>query len=163
MDIRTWDSRVLGAVFDLTLRHAPDGVRILDHVKQALIKYVRDVFEDDDVFYLYHPDIIESMTKVGQEVSSIANYESDGWEFDLNFALTQTLYVLDAEHFDFQKKLFLFTDRFNPRPIQKVVKLRDKDMIDCDVVVFSICQTDHSLEGVTIIPVKDVLTLSDHI
>lgn len=146
---------------DLSLRHV-EGRRVLDHVKTGLIDYIRATFDDDDAFYLYHPDIIETMHKIGEHVGAVSNFETDGWKFHLNYALEQTLYVVDAEG-DFEKMLVLFTDRFNSTPLVRLAKIKERHEIDCEVYVFCIGEGDPhimSLNEINFVSVKDVKNLS---
>ena len=163
--MQTSNSKVLGVIFDTSLRHVK-GKRVIDHFKTSLIDYIRSEFVDDDIFYLFHPQIIETMTLRGEQVSAISNYETDGWKFRLNYALEQTLYVLDAEHEDFKKYLILFTDRFDAKPIERLSKIKERQMIDCELLVFTIGDSDPhkmSLCEVGLIDVKDVEKIKDQL
>jgi len=151
---------------DVSLRHAADGRRVLDHAKQGLIEYLRDTFDDDDIFYLFHPEIVETMTRIGQQVGAVSNFETDGWKFNINYALQQTLYVLDAENEGFQKYLVLITDRFDPGPIHRLAKIQEREMIDCKLVVLSIGDAPiHEIDPseAYVIQIRDVASIADQI
>ena len=161
MDYETWNSKVLGVVIDTSLRHI-DGKRFLDHIKENLIQYLRDDFDDDDVFYLFHPEIVEAMDRKGEAVASVSNFETDGWSFRLNYALQQTLYVLEAE--EGQRRLVLFTDRFNSIPIERLALLKEREEIDCEIFVFCVGDCDHhkmSLCDVNLVRIDDATKISD--
>lgn len=92
-----------------------------------------------DGFYLYHPDITTASYQHGSQCCSIANYETDEWKFDLDFALKQTLYVTCANPFDQNKFLILITDRLtNDKGIKKILRLNDNCRFDCKLVVIGI-------------------------
>lgn len=103
-------AKILGVLLDVSLQHAPDGKRVLDHVKLAIADYLRETFDHDDIFYLYHPELTECLTTVGDQAAAIHNYETDGYRIKLlQYAFLQTLYVVAAEE---GKKILLYvTDR----------------------------------------------------
>lgn len=104
-------------------------------MKKGLVSLVRDELEEEDLFYLYHPEIVELMEQSGEQVAAIANYESDGYRFQLDYALKQTLYVLETEE-DADKKLLLITDRFTSKQksaVESVAAINRRDDIGCDV------------------------------
>lgn len=161
MDYETWNSKVLGVVIDTSLRHI-DGKRFLDHIKENLIQYLRDVFDEDDVFYLFHPEILETTDHRGEAVAAVSNFETDGWTFRLNYALQQTLYVLDAE--DGKRNLLIFTDRFNAVPIERLALIKQREEIDCEICVFCLGDCDPhkmSLCEVNLVKIDDVTKISE--
>lgn len=165
MDYQTWNSKVLGVVLDVSLRHF-DGRRILDYFKDGLIDYIRSVFDEDDVFYLYHPEIIEPTYKVGEHISAISNFETDGWKFRLNYALEQTFYVLNAEDQSFEKYLVLFTDRFDSQPLERLAKIKEREGDNCEIFVFSFGHGNShamSLNGINFVLINDLKNLSETI
>lgn len=124
--------RVLGVVFDLTLQHH-EKKRLVDLVKDQLVRYVREHFDDDDLFYLYHPEVTETLYRRGEQVSAISNYETDGWKFDLEYALKQTLYVVTAEDVDYHKLICVISnrDRNVDHLFKKALVLNQKDDCGC--------------------------------
>jgi glycosyltransferase involved in cell wall biosynthesis len=132
--------KAVGIVLDLSHRLGPDGQRIVDSVRDALLAVVPRWLDDAlDVMYLYHPDIIESVAMHGDQVCAIDNYETDGWEFNVQTALKQTLYVLGGEDVDFDKYVILVTDRLqSERSLVKLISLSKKDMIDARVIVIGV-------------------------
>jgi hypothetical protein len=134
------EGKSIGLIFDISNRHSDSGRRIIDVVKKRMISIVKKLFEDgEDSFYLYHPEIIESVILHGDQVCSIGNYSSDGWKFNLGIALRQTLYVLMAEDLTHRKYLFLITDRFNDaHQIKKAIQINFKEMIDCNFIIIGI-------------------------
>jgi hypothetical protein len=139
MEFDTWNSKVLGLVFDLSLRHAEDGKRIVDHVKKAFVEYLRESFDDDDILYLFHPDIWDPVDTRGEQIAAIANFDTDGWKYDLGYALRQTLYILGNEDDDFRKILVLVTDQLDSdTALRQVATLNKNEMIDCELVVLGI-------------------------
>lgn len=105
-----------------------------------MISVVRDLLVDgEDSFYLYHPNLIESVILHGDQISAIGNYDTDGWKFNLNFAFRQTLYVLMAEDLSLPKYLFYVTDRVtDAAPIEKALQINEKEMIDCQFVLIGV-------------------------
>jgi hypothetical protein len=160
--------KAIGIVLDISLSHESDGRRRLDKVKEELVKYIKEsVVDGEDVFYLYHPEIIESMIKNGEKVSSVSNYETDGWQFDLNYALKQTLYVIGAEDPDADRMVILITDRLEEiAPLKKFVTINKKDDYDCDLLVIPIgdrCDGDAIMAGFDytwVNPLEDSLSLA---
>lgn len=132
------DLKVIGIVFDVSLRHAPDGRRVIDHVKKGFGEFIKSVCEDDDVMYLYHPEIVDTVNRVGAQLAAISNYESDGWQFDLGLALKQTLFVLAAEPY-WNRTLFFVTDRLAcVDPVKKLLSLNERGQFGCRVVCVGI-------------------------
>lgn len=151
----TSDTEVLGVVFDVSLRQEDDGRRVIDNVKSGLSDFVRRNLEDDDIMYLYHPDIIDTVNRVGAQVAMISNYSTDGWKFDLNLALRQTLFVIASEPHD-TKTLLLITDRLaDPKVLYKLASINEKDMLDCRLVCLDIGNhlSDSTDESVKIVHV----------
>ena len=134
MSFQTWNARVLGLVFDISLRHC-GGKRILDIAKESVREYLRSNWEDDDIFYMYHPLVTEPTYKRGESVSVVSNYETDGWKFDLSYALKQTLYVISNEDESFEKNLLLISDRLDSdRAIKSVINVQKTDFVfDCNL------------------------------
>lgn len=115
-------------------------MRLIDTIKKELIKLIRKSFDDGlDALYLYHPELAESVYKLGEQTCVIGNYETDGWTFNTGHALKQTLYVVGAEDCDLRKYVILITDRLaNSHTIEKAIFLNKKDMLDCNIVVIGI-------------------------
>ena len=129
---------VVGIVLDLSLRHTKDGQRIIDGVKDQLVEYVR-TFDYVDLFYLYHEDVVDVVEGRGKRIHAVASYQTDGFEFDLSYALKQTLYVVGSEEDD--KRIYLITDRFSEKSIKairKIEMLNEKDGLDCKIYVVAI-------------------------
>lgn len=126
-------------LLDLSLQRFGNK-RLLDIVKKSLIEFVRN-FGDDDVFYLYLPDAVDTQLNRGQRVAAIANYETDGLRFDLISALKQTLYIAAAGDPDGQRTMVMLTDRLNEAGItalSRVVMINERDSFDLNVVVIGI-------------------------
>jgi hypothetical protein len=111
-------------------------------VKKQAIDFIGRLTEED-AFYLYQPDAIEVMEGKGKQTAVLANYETDGYWFDLNFALKQALYVVAAR--PGERTLVMISDRLNEggadRAIKKVSMLNEKDDMECRLVVVSLCET----------------------
>lgn len=123
--------KILGLVLDISLRHK-DNKRILDVVKENLINFVRETMQSEDVFYLYHPEVIETVEDLGAMVSAINNYETDGYLINLRHALEQTNYVMLAEYDD-QETIFLYiTDRVQKNnDLKRVLLLEQRNKTGC--------------------------------
>lgn len=121
---------------DVTLEHYQNR-RMLDYIKEQVIHYIREEFFADDMFYLYHPQIIEMLLSRGEQVGAVSNYDTDGWKFDLEYALKQTLYIIGAEDADSPKLLCVVSNRQHEREdwlYKKILKLNEKDSYDCKVL-----------------------------
>lgn len=126
--------KVLGIVFDMTLEHYQKR-RFVDIVKEQIIKYIREDFIDDDQMYLYHPQIIEMLFKLGDQVGAIGNYNTDGWKFDLEYALKQTLYVVGSEDIDSPKLVCVISNRQRDEWLyKKLMKINEKDNYCCNIL-----------------------------
>ncbi len=134
------DHKAIGLVIDVSLRHTEEDHRIVDVVKKQLIAMVKQLLEDgEDHLYLYHPLLMDSMTRKGEQYCAIGNYESDGWRFHLFNALSQTLHVLWDLDPTLKKTILLVTDRLtDPRHIEKALFLNDKDKMDIHLVVVGV-------------------------
>jgi hypothetical protein len=132
--------KAIGVVLDVSLLHEDDGRRRLDKVKDQLVKFIKECVDDGgDYFYLYHPETVEALIKNGEEVSAVSNYETDGWQFNLNYALKQTLYVIGAEDPDCDRTILLITDRMeNVLAVKKSLMINDKDGYECSFLVVGI-------------------------
>jgi hypothetical protein len=95
--------------------------------------------DGEDGFYLYHPEITETVSMHGEQIGSIGNYNTDGWKFNLPLAFKQTLYVLMAEPLSHPKYLFFITDRLiDLTAIEKALYLNKKEMIDAHFILIGI-------------------------
>lgn len=132
----------------MSLRHENDGRRLIDNLKKSLINLVKEhVVDDLDSFYLYHPELVDTMSLHGDQFCAIGNYQTDGWPFNLSMALKQTLYVLAAEGHHVTKYLIYVTDRNdNAHPLEKALHLNRKDMIEAHLILIGI--GDHYDRGV---------------
>jgi len=123
---------------DVSLAHI-EGQRRLSVVKEQLIDFVRNTMEGEDLFYLYHPEIIEPVYDVGKIVSHIGNYETNGWKFDLRQALKLAYYVMAAQDEDAEKMLLFVTDRIIDRiAIKKLLLVEEREQTDCRFVFVGI-------------------------
>lgn len=135
---KTTDTEAIGIVFDISLRYGSNKKRNLDNTKQGLIEFFRKNLDDDDVMYLYHPDIIESENRIGAHVGVISNYKTDGWKFDVSLALQKTLFVIASEPCE-TKTVFLITDRLSDtKPIKRALLFNNKDNLGCRIVCVDI-------------------------
>lgn len=133
---------VLGLIFDLTLEHHVER-RFIDIAKEQVINYMRTQFFADDLFYLYHPDIIDVLTNIGEQVSAVSNYNTDGWKFDMEYALKQTLYVVGAEDIDSPKLICVISNRSrDPWLYKKMIKINKKDDFGCNILHIALGQID---------------------
>jgi hypothetical protein len=113
-----------------------------------MISFVREfVVDDADTFYLYHPDLWESLNLHGDQISCIGNYDTDGWKINLYHALRQTIYVLLNESMTYKKYVFFITDRLSDaKPIEKAIYLNNKEMLESQFVIIGVGNFyDHSL------------------
>jgi len=139
MEYTTNDGRVLGLVLDLSLRQGPDGKRIVDTVKKQLINFLRETMDGEDLFYLYHPEIVDATLTIGSMVGEVGNYETNGYQFDLNHALLQTYLVVTAEDEDYERAIILITDRCRQHvPITKMLGLDKRDQAGCSYILVGI-------------------------
>lgn len=140
MQITTADGKAIGIIFDLSTRHAKNGKRIVDVVKNKMNFIVRSLLVDgEDSMYLFHPNITDCSTKHSGHVFAIGNFNTDGSKTNLNFAFKQTLYVLMAEDSTFSKFIIFITDRIDDsRSIEKAIQINKKEMIDCNFVLIGI-------------------------
>ena len=142
---RTNEGRILGVVLDVSIRPGPTGTRIIDTVKKQLIDFLRETMDGEDLFYLYHRDIIEPTMTIGSMVGNVGNYETEGWKMDLTNALLQTYFVVAIEDEDYEKAILLVTDRLSDsQSMEKIFKLEDKDEIGCKYLLVGIgdhCQS----------------------
>ena len=138
--------KVLGLIIDMTLEHHQKR-RLLDIVKEQVIKYIREDFIDDDQFYLYHPEVVEVLWRLGEQVAAVGNYDTDGWKFDLEYALKQTLYVVGAEDVDSPKLLCVVSNRQRDSWLyKKILRLNDKDGYGCNVLHIAIGESGQSFD-----------------
>ena len=165
------DGRILGAVLDVSLNEF-QGKRTLDIVKNNLVKIVQNIMQGDDLFYLYHPSVIEPVDDIGMAVGAIANYETDGWLQNLRLALCQTYYVMAAEDLDLEKSLLFITDRIHESTeLKKVVALEERDEIGCSFLFMGVgngydkdvLKEMERFESVGCFYVDDPNEISDHI
>jgi len=161
MEYSTSDIEVIGVVFDLSLRYGSNKKQNLDNVKKGLIDFFRKNLEDDDIMYLYHPDIVDTVNRVGAQVAAVSNYKTDGWKFDLGLALRQTLFILAAEPYE-EKILLLVTDRLsNVAILKKISDLNNKDNLGCRLVCVDIGSNLPDVSFANITHVSDSTNLLD--
>jgi len=143
------EPRALGVVLDVSLRHNKEGKRILDVVKEDLIKHIR-CFDEDDLFYLYHEQVTDVAERRGEQVHAVANYNTDGFAFDLSYALKQTLYVIAAEDYEVDKSVVLVTDRMSQSSVDvlnKICDLNERDGLDCHIVACNVGKSFGATDG----------------
>lgn len=138
----TEPNKAVGIILDISIRHDSNGNRLIDEVKKSLIDLVMGYMEDDiDLMYLYHPDVVDVADKHGLQCCHINSYDSDGYLFNLTFALKQTLYTLAMQDISWstRKYIFLITDRLNESySLATISKLNQKDLVDAKIVVVGI-------------------------
>lgn len=155
----TTDIEVIGVVFDLGHQHGSNGLKNIDNVKKHLIDFVRRNLDEDDMFYVYKPDIIEPTNRIGANVASISNYRTDGWKFDVRLALQQTLYIVASEPCE-RKTVVLITDRLSDADVLKSInKLNQKDDLRCNLICIDIGEHLSNIVGVEITHVEDSANL----
>lgn len=133
-----FNSKIIGLVLDVSLRHSGED-RLIDTVKKKMVQFIREDLDGEDILYLYHPEVMEPTIYPGAQVASISNYETDGWEIDLELALKQSLFVIEAEDEGCPKYLVLITDRAtNSRPLKKVCSINKRDDIGSKILVIGI-------------------------
>lgn len=138
-EFSTIDGRVLGLVLDMSLRFGVNGERILDTVKKQLIDYLREDMVGEDLFYLFHPDILEPVETVGAMVGIVSNYETDGWLYDVSYALMQTFLVVASEDEDYERALLFITDRIQDEsPVRRLLKMEERSQSDCKFIFVGI-------------------------
>jgi hypothetical protein len=117
------------------------GRRIVDEVRKSLVRFVCTT-ESEDGFYLYHPQVLEPVYSQGEKTAALGNFETDGYKFDLGFALKQSLYVAARNGDSYiDKVLLLVTDSFvstDLPSVKKVVVLNEKEDLECKVLVVGI-------------------------
>lgn len=147
MELFEAEGKDVGLVFDISLRHTSDGMRIIDVVKQQVIKLIQNLFTDGlDAFYLYQPNAIKTSNLHGEQVSAVGNYETDGWKFSLLNALKYAVYVIQAEEMVHRKYVILITDRITEStPIEKAMKLSKKEMLDAHFIIIGIGEHYNSM------------------
>ena len=130
--------RILGLVLDVSLRHQDDE-RILDAVKTGLVQFAKETLQSEDIFYLYHAEIIDTVEDLGEIVSTIGNYETDGWNIDLRHALEQTFYVMSAEDEDYERIFLYITDRVQKNSdLKRTLTFEKRDQTGCNFLFFGI-------------------------
>lgn len=134
--------KAIGVIFDLNLRPAPDHKPWLEHVKKAVQGLVRRSFEEDDLLYVYHPDNTASTVKRGEQVALVANYRTDGYKFNINYGILQSMYVLDAEDDeDMERIVYYFTNRFDRSDIPQIksaITAKEKEELSPRIVTVAI-------------------------
>lgn len=132
-------TKIIGLVLDLSLRHNVAGERMFDIVKREMGEYLLRVVDGEDLFYLYNTESLRPVQRIGEITAALANYETDGWVFDVGFALKQTLFVLLAEDEDIAKQLIVVTNRLqDASAVEKILKLQHRDQSECRIVVVGI-------------------------
>jgi len=130
---------MFGLVLDLSYRQDGDGKRIIDAVKSELAQFATDTLEGEDLFYLYHPEVWEPVEGVGSAVSVISNYETDGWLINVDYAIRQTFYVVEAEDEDLEQMVLFVTDRVQDKaPFRKLLLVLRKQEMNCKFVLIGV-------------------------
>lgn len=113
-----------------------------------MIRTVKSLLENGvDLLYLYDPNRTKAVLDRGPQTAMIGNYETDGYSFDLNYAIKLTLYVMANEDWDMRRYLFLITDRLKDvRCLEKAKSLNQRDRIDAKFLTIGISdQYDRTL------------------
>lgn len=132
-------NKTIGLVLHLSSREH-EGRRVVDDVRKAMVRFVCKT-DSEDGFYLYHPQILEAAYSQGEKTAALGNFETDGFKFDLGFAMKQTLYV--TARGDEEKVLLLVTDSFlaaDLTSVKKVLLLNRKEDLGCKILVIGLGQ-----------------------
>jgi hypothetical protein len=134
------EGKSIGLIFDVSIRHAKNGRRIIDTLKKQMISLVREfVVDDADSFYLYHPDLWDTVNLHGDQISCIGNYDTDGWKINLHHAFRQTIYVLLNDAMTLKKYVFFITDRVTDvKPIEKALYLNEKELLESKFIIIGV-------------------------
>ena len=149
------EPKVIGILIDISQKHGKNQKKNLDNVKSALNEFMNDNFENDDRMYFYHPEIIDSVSKVGMIVSYISNYKTDGWKFEVAQPLKQTLFVVACEPYAHKTVLFITDRLLDPKPLELLAKFNSKDDLGCEIVCVDIGRHLSLLDGVCVVSVDD--------
>lgn len=100
---------------------------------------IKHNFENDvDTLYVYSAENAESKSKHGEQYHLISNYDFD-IDFNLSYALRQTLYLLVSEDMTYRKYMIIATDRHNKSGLyEKILKINDRNFLDCYFIFIGI-------------------------
>jgi hypothetical protein len=132
--------KAIGMVLDLSLQANARGEKLSEKVRKELIRFVT-MLEDDDLFYLYHPDKVILYEQRGEQVAALGNHRLDGSKLNLRHALKQTLYVLGAELVGADRFLIFITDRIKQSEIgeiEKIMKLNSQYDYGCQCIIVTL-------------------------
>lgn len=134
------EGKAVGLLFDISIRHEKNGKRIIDNLKKVFVSIIQNYIEDNfDEFYLYHPELVDSVTSRGDQICAVGNYQTDGWLFNLNNAFRRTIYVLMAQELTYKKYLFYFTDRIlTTKNIELALRIDKSNMVDVHFILIGI-------------------------
>ena len=140
MDFRLEQCRSYGFVIDLSLRHNQQGIRYIDLLKKGMIQWIGTSLEEGiDTLYLYNVFSCEAAITIGQQVAAVANYNIDGWKFNVFEALWHTSLVVSLSDEDVERIVVLVTDKTNdPIVIERINRLIEKEGINCRLVVVGV-------------------------
>lgn len=128
----------LGVTLDISLSHF-NGKRILDVVKEQLIKFVRNTIDGEDLFFIYDSEELDPVYDIGKIVSEIGNYYTDGCVYDLRQSFKFMYYLMLVQDDDMKKTLLFITDRITDRfAVNKIISLEDREESLCDIVFVGI-------------------------
>lgn len=128
----------VGVVFDLSPSWY-EGMRLLDHVKTALVTYVSDLGMSGKV-YVSHPQWQQMPSTSGESTYFVASYEEPP-SFGVEKAFKDAVFVVGSEPNEAVKYVFLFTDRFlapNNYRYRKGFLMNQVRGFDTKIVVFGL-------------------------
>lgn len=105
-----YHAHVIGFVLDISGRQH-DGRRLLDVLKEQLVKIIQSR-EGDDRVYIYHPNNETLPARHGSSVAQVSNYETP-IPFNLRKALLTTMDIVAQEGRNSFQTIFYITDRYN--------------------------------------------------
>jgi len=104
--------KIVGLVFDLSIRHDKNGQRIIDLVKESLKKRVVD--NDEDLFF-FVSNLSNKMPKgVGETIQQIDSYD-DPIDFNYGQSVKYIINCFDDSVEDVDKIFLAITDRFDKK------------------------------------------------
>lgn len=104
--------KIVGLVFDLTIRHDKKGRRIIDSVKESLKKRVVDNGED---LFFFVSDMSNKIPKgCGESIQQIDSYE-DTTDFNYGQSVKYIVDCFDNSVEDVDKIFLSITDRFDKK------------------------------------------------
>jgi len=133
--VEKYHPMAIGVIIDVKLDN-------LAPVKESLLSSIGNIPVGEDLFYLYDPDVDETMDKKGKKIQSIFNYKK--MKINPYASLLQTSMILGQEiDEEYRRKVIFIADQYDEsynEQVDVVLQINESQRLNCDYFFIGIGQ-----------------------